>query len=660
VSGQTFPPFLDLPPLASARGTVRLPGSKSISNRTLLLAALGTGATRVRDVLDSDDTRRMLEALTALGVDVAGDPASGEVVVTGCGGQFPVREADLFLGNAGTAFRPLTAALAVAGGNYKLSGVSRMHERPIGDLVDALRSLGARIDYLGQDGFPPLHLRGGDIVANGPVRVRGDVSSQFLTALLMALPMTGRETVIEVDGELISKPYVEITLNLMARFGVTVVRDSWSRFVIPAGSRYRNPEVVNVEGDASGASYFLAAGAIGGGPVRVEGVDRESIQGDVRFADALEQLGARITWGDRWIEARAPESGRLRAFDLDLNHIPDAAMTLAAAALFADGPCTLRNVASWRVKETDRLAAMAIELRKVGAVVEEGADYLRVTPPVELRGAVIDTYDDHRMAMCLSLAALGGVPLRIDDPGCVAKTFPDFFERFAAVTSERDVPVIAIDGPAASGKGTVAELVARELGFRTLDSGAMYRLGALAAMRAGVSLDDEPAVAAIAQGLLVEFAGQRILLDGDDVTDAIRTEDVSAAASRIAALPALRDALLWRQRAFRAAPGLVAEGRDMGSVVFPDAKLKVFVTASVETRALRRYKQLIGKGMNASLPALSQEIAERDARDSERAVAPLAQPQGALPIDTTELTADEVRDRVLAWWEEANRATPRT
>jgi 3-phosphoshikimate 1-carboxyvinyltransferase len=660
VSGHSFPPFLDLPPLASAAGTVRLPGSKSISNRTLLLAALGTGATRVRDVLDSDDTRRMLEALTALGVDVTGDPAGGEVVVTGCGGRFPVREADLFLGNAGTAFRPLTAALAVAGGDYKLSGVPRMHERPIGDLVDALRSLGARIDYLAQDGFPPLHLRGGDIVANGPVRVRGDVSSQFLTALLMALPMTGRETAIEVDGELISKPYVEITLNLMARFGVDVVRDDWSRFVIPTGSRYRNPEVVNVEGDASGASYFLAAGAIGGGPVRVEGVGRESIQGDVRFADALEQLGARITWGDRWIEASAPATGRLRAFDLDLNHIPDAAMTLAAAALFADGPCTLRNVASWRVKETDRLAAMAIELRKVGATVEEGADYLRVTPPVELRGAVIETYDDHRMAMCLSLAALGGVPLRIDDPGCVAKTFPDFFERFASVTTERDVPVIAIDGPAASGKGTVAELVARALGFRTLDSGAMYRLAALAAIRAGVALDDESAVAAIAQGLLVEFAGQRILLDGEDVTDAIRTEDVSAAASRIAALPALRDALLWRQRAFRAAPGLVAEGRDMGTVVFPDARLKVFVTASVEARARRRYKQLIGKGMNASLAALSGEIAERDARDSQRAVAPLAQPQGALLIDTTDLTADEVRDRILVHWEEVNGATPRT
>jgi 3-phosphoshikimate 1-carboxyvinyltransferase len=335
-------------------------------------------------------------------------------------------------------------------------------------------------------------------------------------------------------------------------------------------------------------------------------------------------------------------------------------MTLAAAALFADGPCTLRNVASWRVKETDRLAAMAIELRKVGATVEEGADYLRVTPPVELRGAVIETYDDHRMAMCLSLAALGGVPLRIDDPGCVAKTFPDFFERFASVTTERDVPVIAIDGPAASGKGTVAELVARALGFRTLDSGAMYRLAALAAIRAGVALDDESAVAAIAQGLLVEFAGQRILLDGEDVTDAIRTEDVSAAASRIAALPALRDALLWRQRAFRAAPGLVAEGRDMGTVVFPDARLKVFVTASVEARARRRYKQLIGKGMNASLAALSGEIAERDARDSQRAVAPLAQPQGALLIDTTDLTADEVRDRILVHWEEVNGATPRT
>ena len=652
-----YPEHLDLPALAGARGTVRLPGSKSISNRTLLLAALAEGTTEIRDLLDSDDTRHMLDALGKLGVVIAGDAASGVVHVTGCRGRFPVRQADLFLGNAGTAFRPLTAALALAGGHYRLSGVARMHERPIGDLVDGLRAIGADIRYAGNDGFPPLEIGPGAIKPLPTVRVRGDVSSQFLTALLMALPLTGAATTIEVDGELISKPYIEITLNLMARFGTEVTREGWERFTIPAGSHYRSPGTVPVEGDASGASYFLAAGAIGGGPVRIEGVGRSSIQGDVRFADALEQLGARITWGDTWIEARGPANGRLRAFDLDLNHIPDAAMTLAVAALFADGPCRLRNVASWRVKETDRLTAMATELRKVGATVEEGADYLRVTPPPALRGAAIDTYDDHRIAMCFSLVALGGVPMRINDPGCVAKTFPDYFDRFAAVTKAVDVPVVTLDGPAASGKGTVAQLVAQQLGWHLLESGALYRVVGLAALEQGVDLRDERALAPIAAGLDVAFDDGRVWLSGRDVSDRIRSEQVSDAASKVAALPAVRAALLWRQKAFRAVPGLVAEGRDMGSVVFPDAASKVFLTATAEVRADRRYKQLIAKGMDVNLPALLQEIASRDERDSQRSVAPLKPASDALPLDTTELSAEEAANQVVAWVRQRSRNT---
>ena len=424
---------LDLSPAAGAAGSVKLPGSKSISNRTLLLAALAEGSTHIRELLASDDTARMLDALKLLGIPLE-QTGVDDWRVRGCGGAFPVKQAELFLGNAGTAFRPLTAALALAGGHYTLSGVARMHERPIGDLVDALREAGADIHYLGNAGFPPLEIRPAAAAQGGSVKVRGNVSSQFLTALLMALPLTGRETRVEVVGELISKPYIEITLNLMARFGVAVRREGWQAFVIPAGSRYRSPGEIWVEGDASSASYFLAAGAIGGGPVRVEGVGQQSIQGDVRFAEALEQMGARITMGDHWIEARAPASGQLTAIDLDCNHIPDAAMTLAVAALFADGSSRLRNIASWRVKETDRISAMASELRKVGATVEEGADYLVVTPPPRLiPDAVIDTYDDHRMAMCFSLVALGGVPVTINDPGCVAKTFPDYFERFGKI-----------------------------------------------------------------------------------------------------------------------------------------------------------------------------------------------------------------------------------
>lgn len=647
-----FPPILDLPALAGARGAVRLPGSKSISNRCLLLAALADGITRIHDLLSSDDVDRMLEALDTLGVEVMHD--ADVVTVHGIGGAFPVKSADLFLGNAGTAFRPLTAALALSGGTYRLSGVPRMHERPIGDLVDGLLPLGADVRYLGNPGYPPLEIRPGAVRANAPIRVRGDVSSQFLTALLMALPLTGTACTVEVVGELISKPYIEITLNMMQRFGVSVARDAWAAFHIPAGARYRAPGDLWVEGDASSASYFLAAGAIGGGPVRVEGVGRASIQGDVRFADALAAMGARIEQGDNWMQASAPASGRLRAFDLDLNHIPDAAMTLAVAALFADGPCRLRNVASWRVKETDRLAAMAIELRKLGARVEEGADFLNVTPPPGHRfvsGAAIDTYDDHRMAMCFALAALGGVPVRINDPKCVAKTFPDFFERFTEVTQPvSPAPVIAIDGPSASGKGTIAQRVAQALGFAFLDSGALYRLTGLAVLDAGGDPSDEAVASAVARTLDCRFENGEVYLAGVRVTDSIREERVSAAASKVAALPGVRSALLERQRAFRQAPGLVADGRDMASVVFPDARLKVFLTASAEERARRRLKQLMEKGIDATLPTLLQDIGERDARDSNRGVAPLLHCADALLLDTTGLSVDQAVQQVLHWY----------
>lgn len=428
--------FLDLQPVTRAQGQIQLPGSKSISNRTLLLAALASGTTEIRDLLKSDDTDRMLEALQALGVSVT-KTGDNDYSIIGTGGNFPNKEADLFLGNAGTAFRPLTGALALSGGTYKLHGIPRMHERPIGDLVDALRQIGADITYLGEEGFPPLLIKPAQIAAQGAIKIRGDVSSQFLTALLMALPLTGRETRIELISELISKPYIEITLKLMAQFGVQVQRDGWERFTVPAAAGYQSPGTVFVEGDASSASYFLAAGALGGGPLRVQGVGASSIQGDVAFADALAEIGVAITKGENWIEASTPAGLPLKAFDRDFNHIPDAAMTLAVAALFCDGPCRLTNIASWRVKETDRIAAMATELRKLGATVDEGEDWLRVTPPEKLiPNAVIDTYDDHRMAMCFSLATFGGVPVRINDPQCTAKTFPTYFDVFKSVVSK--------------------------------------------------------------------------------------------------------------------------------------------------------------------------------------------------------------------------------
>jgi len=433
-------PFLDLAPVARAEGVVDLPGSKSISNRTLLLAALAEGRTRLSGLLDADDVDRMQDALATLGIRVTQLPGTRDFVVEGQGGAIPVKSARLHLGNAGTAFRPLTAALALSGGNYELSGVPRMHERPIGDLVDALRHLGADIRYLGNAGFPPLAIAPGSVDRpGGPSRVtvQGNVSSQFTSALLMALPLVtahgDRAINVDIAGELISKPYVSITTHLMARFGVTVepAEPNWRSFRVPRGARYASPGHIHVEGDASSASYFLAAGAIGGGPVRVNGVGRRSIQGDVAFADALAKMGARIDTGDNWIEARS--GSPLEGVEIDCTPIPDAAMTLALVALFARGSTTLTGIASWRVKETDRIAAMAVELRKLGAGVSAGDDRLTVSPPPRFLPATIATYDDHRMAMCFSLASFGGVAIRILDPGCVAKTFPDYFAAFRQV-----------------------------------------------------------------------------------------------------------------------------------------------------------------------------------------------------------------------------------
>lgn len=429
---------LCLPPVRLATGQFQLPGSKSISNRVLLLAALAEGVTTLEGLLDSDDTRVMLDALRTLGVDVDSDAAAGRAQIHGCG-IFPVKQADLFLGNAGTAFRPLTAALALMGGDYQLSGVPRMHERPIGDLVEALIALGADIRHTGTPGYPPLTIGRGGISTDHPVKIKGSVSSQFLTALLMAAPIhtaqQSADLVIEVEGELISKPYILITLNLMSRFGVSVRREGWQRFVIPAGACYRSPGTIMIEGDASTASYFMALGAIGGGPLHIHGAGADSIQGDMAFADVVESMGATVVRRADSVTVsgvRVAEGGRLKAFDRDFNLIPDAAMTAAAMALYADGPCTLRNIASWRVKETDRIDAMHTELEKLGAQVESGPDWLRVYPVESSawKAAVIKTYDDHRMAMCFSLAAFGPVPVTILDPDCVGKTFPGYFSVF--------------------------------------------------------------------------------------------------------------------------------------------------------------------------------------------------------------------------------------
>jgi 3-phosphoshikimate 1-carboxyvinyltransferase len=654
--------FLDIPALCSTHGTVVLPGSKSISNRVLLLAALSSGTTTIADLLASDDTHVMLQALRTLGCGVS---QQGSVLhITGVAGRWPTQQAKLFLGNAGTAMRPLTAALAVLGGDFELSGVPRMHERPIGDLVDALRLLGCQVDYLANPGFPPLRVGQPQLQLNAPIAVRGDVSSQFLTALLMALPLVAKQDVtLRVTGELISKPYIEITLAMMAQFGVVVQREGWQRFVIPAGSRYQSPGTLHVEADASSASYFIAAGAIstcgdGKKGLTIQGVGAASIQGDIRFVQAAQLMGAQVDSGSNWLQV-SRGAWPLKAIDLDCNHIPDAAMTLAIMALFADGPSTLRNIASWRVKETDRLAAMACELRKLGAQVDEGPDWLRVQPlpnPGQWKAGSIHTYDDHRMAMCFALAAFNpaGLPVRIEDPQCVAKTYPDYFEAlFSVATPVATVPIICIDGPTASGKGTLASHLAAQLGYHYLDSGALYRVVALAALQAGWALDSahETRISAMAEHLPVQFVNDRVLLAQTDVSDAIRTEEAGMNASKVSVLPAVRTALVALQHSFARLPGLVADGRDMGTVIFSQAPLKVYLIASVEHRAQRRHKQLISKGFSSTIEDLRADLQARDARDSSRSVAPLKPAHDAKLLDNSDVSIEQSVADVLNWWQ---------
>ena len=660
--------YLDIPPLNRASGAVRLPGSKSISNRVLLLAALSQGKTTVHDVLASDDTGVMLTALKQMGCAI--EQSGNTVTISGLSGRLITKKSQLFMGNAGTAMRPLTAALAMLGGEFELSGVARMHERPIGDLVNALRQLGCVIEYLGNEGYPPLRLlprEPGNLVLNEPIRVRGDVSSQFLTALLMALPLVAdQEICIEVVGELISRPYIEITLNLLVKFGIHVRRDGWQRFTIPAGSQYRSPGDIHIEGDASSASYFIALGAISASAktqnsIEILGVGADSIQGDIRFMDAARMMGAQIdsTPNTLRISRGAPGVGwPLRAIDLDCNHIPDAAMTLAVMALYAEGTTTLRNIASWRVKETDRLAAMACELRKLGATVVEGHDFIKITPPATLddwKSASIHTYDDHRMAMCFSLAAFNPAQLsiRILDPKCVAKTYPDYFEDLfgLAKANNSDIPVICIDGPTASGKGTLAAQVAQRLGYHYLDSGALYRLTAFAASRLGVSLDDGTGVAQIAKSLPVRFSADQVFWGGEDVSHAIRTEEAGMAASKVSVHPEVRTALIALQHSFRRLPGLVADGRDMGGVIFPDAPLKIYLTASARHRAERRHKQLISKGNSATLREIQQDLEARDARDMSRQTAPLKPAEHAKLLDNSDLSIEKSVGHVLDWWQ---------
>lgn len=423
---------LKLDPIAHFSGTVNLPGSKSISNRALLLAALSHGTTEITNLLDSDDVFHMLNALKLLNVQYELSDDKTRCVVHGMAGVLTSEQhstLEIYLGNAGTAIRPLTAALSLSQHqDIILTGEPRMKERPIGHLVEALVQGGAEVEYLESVNFPPIKLKGG--FEGGQIQVDGTISSQFLTALLMMAPLAPKDTQINIKGNLVSKPYIDITIHMMKSFGVSVENNNYTSFIIKGNQTYQSPGRYLVEGDASSASYFLAAAAIRGGTVRVTGIGKNSVQGDTQFADVLAKMGAKITFGEDYVQA---ERGELNGIDMDLNHIPDAAMTIATTALFAKGPTRISNIYNWRVKETDRLYAMATELRKVGAIVEEGEDYIHITPPDTLQIAHIDTYNDHRMAMCFSLVALSDTPVFINDPKCTSKTFPTYFDVFSSL-----------------------------------------------------------------------------------------------------------------------------------------------------------------------------------------------------------------------------------
>lgn len=434
---------LVLKPVQHISGTIKLPGSKSLTNRALLISALAQGVTELHNPLASDDTKHMVAALRALGCAIEQTEAGYRV--TGVDGAFNLPTTApknaplaLFLGNAGTAMRPLAAALTLKHQgrqpcSFALHGDPRMHERPIGDLVDSLKNMGADITYQERDGYPPLQIRSTGL-AGGKVGIRGDRSSQYLTALLMTAPFADDPVDIEVTGELVSKPYIDITIALMARFKVHVEQQGYRYFHVPVGGPYRSPHSLVVEGDASSASYFLAAGAIRGGTVRVVGVGKPALQGDAAFAEVLGKMGAKVRYGQNWISVAA--QGALQGVDLDLNQMPDAAMTLATTALFAQTPTRIRNIANWKIKETDRLHAMAVELRKLGARVTTTTDSLTIEPPAALRSAEIATWEDHRMAMSFSLAALGDATITIQNPACVNKTFPNYFSAFASLCNQ--------------------------------------------------------------------------------------------------------------------------------------------------------------------------------------------------------------------------------
>ncbi len=682
--------FLDLPQIISAGGEITLPGSKSISNRILLLAALTKQKITIQNLLLSDDTNYMLDALKILGVKIENADNANKFIVYGYGGNFVNKNAELFLGNAGTAFRSLTAILALSDGNYILRGVERMHQRPILDLLQPLQNLGANIQELQNKGFPPLKISPFAFNAKCvEISVNANISSQYLSALLMAIPSIKANAKIRlnINGTLISSPYVAMTLNLLAKFNIAINTNFFHEkqnifFEIPTNQQfiYQQNEFF-VESDASSASYFLAMGAITNNPhgVKVIGVGKNSIQGDIKFADVLQQMGAAITFGENFIQVQPPQkSQKLKPLNVDCLEFPDAAMTLAVLAMFCDyeNPqnqkyFALKNIDSWRVKETDRILAMQQELAKFDFTAEwnEKSHEMKIykknhqNSANSLKATKIDTYDDHRMAMCFSLAAFA-TPLRINNPNCVAKTYPNYFVDFQKIATF--APIIAIDGPSASGKGSVASAVAERLGFAYLDSGALYRITAFAANQQNIDLIPENAtkIAELITNLSAEnkikfsTRNNEIFLENQNISKIIRSEQIGKMASKIATFPEVRNALLFVFRNFRKNPGLVADGRDMGSVVFDDADVKIILTASAEVRAKRRFLQLQQQGFSvtdADYQTIYKDLCQRDKSDKERKIAPLKSTENSIEINSDNLSLEQVINKVVEIYTNKNK-----
>ena len=615
-----------------------LPGSKSITNRALVVAGLADGESELAGVLFSQDTHVMMDSLQKMGVGIRQSPNDLSVSISGTGGSLQRPEEALWVHQSGTTARFCLPLAALCGQEVTIDGDEQIKNRPHGELCKALQSLGAQVEYLEAPNSFPLvvngkHLQGGEISLNG------GISSQFISALLLAAPCFPDQLELNIDGDLVSRPYIDMTISVMQAFGAQVQRVNDRRYVIsPTG--YRNSRY-EIEPDASAASYFFAAAAISGGSITVEGLGSQSIQGDTGFVDIVEKMGAKVVRSDNALSVTG--TGSLIGIDASMKEISDTVPTLAAIAPLATGPTVISDVAFIAEKESDRVTALITELRKIGVQAEKTETGM-VIYPGEVQKGTIHTYDDHRIAMAFSILGLVVPGITLDSPQCVAKTFPSFFDVLdqVRVAGDAKLNILAIDGPAGSGKSTLAKQVAKQLSLEYLDTGAMYRSVAAVALAQSASLDDEAEIAEIAEGINIRFDGGRVYVDDDDLTEAIRSPEVNAAVSQVAANPGVRSVMRRQQRSWaRVRGGGVLEGRDIGSVVFPEARLKVYVTATPEERARRRSLE-----SGRSVEDIMEEILQRDTKDSTRGDSPLVADQEAVVIDTTGKTIQETSDYI--------------